>query len=538
MRLLLLLLPIFVFASSDVYLDWLKDKPKSIAKDFYIWRYLDKDITPGQANEAFYQSNRVNNKILFRWAKKSNDKYLKEDVRCMKLKAKQLTKERNADCIVNGLSTYKAVQLHTYELNKLANKLAKDYESESKMLKIIASKDPFSKMVIDEDRNQFFKIFNNCGSTYRQSKLNRKFSKKFIDRIKSSYAFYQTVKLIVTNPKMRTAQKSLLTINTNGIYSNHKHKIVFFLAMNAIKHKDNKNAIRFLEDAYKTAYFKMDKDKVSFWQYLITTDSKYLNMTAESWDNNIYSIYAKELLGQKIDNVISDIGYDKLKDAPIDITNQFEWIAFEKDLKKVSDKEIEEFIEKFYTKDTIGHLTYILERYTGYRYSFFPMPYDEYLKGTNIDRKALVFALGRQESRFIPSSISHSYAMGVMQFMPFVSKSIAKEKKEKYLIDKMLTPKKSYEYANHHLNFLEYRLKHPLLIAYAYNGGIGFTRGLLKKDFFKSKNSIFEPFLSMELVHYDESKRYGKKVLANYYIYKKLLGKPVKMADLIKDVLK
>jgi soluble lytic murein transglycosylase len=537
MKFIIFLLPIFIFAN-DVYLDWLHDKPRSITKDFYIWRYLNQDITPAQADEAFYQSNRVNNKILYRWAKKSDDKYLKEDVRCMKLKAKQLTKEKNPDCIINGLSTWKATQLKTHELIRLSQKLANNYELQSKMLKIMAKKDPFSELVIQDNTRLFFKVFNSCGGVYRAKYLNKKFSNRFINKIKGKYSFYQTIKLITTTPKLITAQKSLFNIDTKGIYKKHSHKTIFLLAINAVKHKKTKSAIRYLEAAYKTAYFKMDKDKVTFWQYLVTGDAKYLNLTANSWDINMYSIYAKELLGEKVDNIIHDIGYDKLKQTPIDITNQFQWIAYHKDLKKLNDKKIENFIDKFYTKDTIGHLTYILERYTNYRYGFFPTPYEEYLKGTNTDRKALIFALGRQESRFIPSSISHSYAMGLMQFMPFVSKAIAKERKEKYRIDSLLEPKQSYKYANHHLNFLEYRLKHPLLISYAYNGGIGFTRRMLKSGFFNRKNSIFEPFLSMELVPYDESKRYGKKVLANYYVYKQILGKPVKMADLIKDVLK
>ena len=49
-------------------------------------------------------------------------------------------------------------------------------------------------------------------------------------------------------------------------------------------------------------------------------------------------------------------------------------------------------------------------------------------------RKSLIYALGRQESRFIPTSVSSSYAMGTMQIMPFLSKAIAKELKESYNI--------------------------------------------------------------------------------------------------------
>ncbi len=55
--------------------------------------------------------------------------------------------------------------------------------------------------------------------------------------------------------------------------------------------------------------------------------------------------------------------------------------------------------------------------------------------------------------------------------------------------------------------------------------------GLFSKD---SKYKKFEPFLSMELLPYNETRKYGKKVLANYYIYKNHIDKenPVKLKAL------
>jgi soluble lytic murein transglycosylase len=83
------------------------------------------------------------------------------------------------------------------------------------------------------------------------------------------------------------------------------------------------------------------------------------------------------------------------------------------------------------------------------------------------------------------------------------------------------------KYANHHLNYLDSKLNHPLFIAYAYNGGIGFTRRILKTNLFKNKK--YEPFLSMELLPYDETKKYGKKVLTNYFIYQNHINKDKKI---------
>ena len=64
---------------------------------------------------------------------------------------------------------------------------------------------------------------------------------------------------------------------------------------------------------------------------------------------------------------------------------------------------------------------------------------------------------------------------------------------------------------------MDKRLNNPLFIAYAYNGGIGFTKRTLKKGLFKKGE--YEPWLSMELIPYFETKNYGKKVLANYFVY-------------------
>ena len=60
-------------------------------------------------------------------------------------------------------------------------------------------------------------------------------------------------------------------------------------------------------------------------------------------------------------------------------------------------------------------------------------------------------------------------------------------------------------------------------MAYAYNGGAGYTKTQLKKGLFAKKNR-FEPFLSMELISFAETREYGKKVLANYYIYNNYLN--------------
>jgi len=150
-------------------------------------------------------------------------------------------------------------------------------------------------------------------------------------------------------------------------------------------------------------------------------------------------------------------------------------------------------------------------------------------------RQALIYAIARQESRFVPGSVSRSFALGLMQFMPFLIDHVAKQKGEVIDYDEIFKPRKAIEYADYHLDYLESYLYHPLFIAYAYNGGIGFTKRLITRpNYFKE--GAFEPYLSMEKIKNVEAREYGKKVLTNYVIYLNKLGIPTRMITLINQL--
>ncbi|MEA2091792.1 MAG: transglycosylase SLT domain-containing protein, partial [Campylobacterota bacterium] len=136
-----------------------------------------------------------------------------------------------------------------------------------------------------------------------------------------------------------------------------------------------------------------------------------------------------------------------------------------------------------------------------------------------------------QESKLIPSALSRSYALGLMQLMPFVADAISKNIKNPVKnYNEMFIPKNNINYALEHLKWMKKSLYHPLFMAYAYNGGMGFfKRHLLKGNFNSGK---YEPFLSMELMSNSESREYGKKVLANYVMYKKVMGEDISIVRL------
>ena len=426
---------------------WLDTKPRSIAKDFYIWRYLDKNITPDEAIEILGDVKNVNRKILKRYAKKLKHKETSKVIQCMGMKAKKLVKE-DAFCIEIGMTTYKATKLSRNELDIIISKTKDLYPLSAKRFKILNSKNPFDTLIKNSPK-VFFDTFNQCGGNIRAKYFNHTLQLDTINKLRLNKKFAQTIKLITTNKNLTKLQQSLFEVNPKNL----SHKATFFLAINAIRYDKKDIALRYLKVSYKNAYFQDDKDKVLFWQYKLTNEDKYLQLLSQSWETNIYSLLAFEKLNLK----------PKLK------------------------------------KDK------------------YPMPYKNIIGDFPLQRQALIYAIARQESRFDKNAISSAYALGIMQIMPFLSKSIAKELNEFYDIDKQFEPQTNLKYANHHLNFLEKRLTYPLFMSYAYNGGIGFMRRMLKSGLFKT--GTYEPFLSMELLPYDETKRYGKKVLRNYIVY-------------------
>ena len=519
-----------IFAQ-DITMQWLEKQPKSYAKDFYIWRYLNKDITPQQANQALSQVRRLNTKILYRYITKSDDPILKDYKSCMRAKTLKLV---NSDdyCIEAGLSMYDATKLSRKDLKQVIQKVQKEYPKFAQKLSILDSAIPF-KSLIETDNETFFGVFNQVGGKYRSQYFNQLFPIKTLHRLKTDQRDFTTmIQLITSNPNMSKAQKSLLHFEDQGL----NYKNTFALAINAIKYKKKSLALRYLDQAYKKAYFQMEKDNVIFWQYQLTKEKKHLDQLVSSWDVNLYTLFAHSELKTSHPNIVYNIEQKQDAKGLFDISNPFKWHKVLDESKNIDEIKMKKYENIFSTEDTLGHLAFVKERYNQYKKSYFVTPYQNYLKSLDKDRQALIYAIARQESRFIPTSISTAYAMGVMQIMPFLSKAIAKELKEPYDIDKQLEPKTNLKYANHHLNFLDKRLDNPLFIAYAYNGGIGFTKRILKSGLFKKGR--YEPWLSMELIPYSETKKYGKKVLANYYIYQNYLNPKNKIffSELIKSI--
>jgi len=519
-KILLLTLILTTFISAKIYsFKELKTMPKSISKDYFIWRFLqDKRSTKKEALESY------------KWIKRNNSK-LKRAIR-KKVGYVPMAKKvkRNIDPKNYIIYPASAANKSRKSLKKLYAKIQKQGRY-SDVLKVMSDDKPFEVLEGLKPQAQCY-IFNNCKGAYRKKRLNKPFSPKNLQKLITQKQFNRTIHLIVTTPKLDKLKASLVNINITKELNlkSLTFSSRFLLAMNAVEFSKIKEAKKYLNLALKVATYSSQKDQSHFWLYLLTKDKKYLQKLLKSTSVNIYTLRAMDILKKSYPKVITPkFSFTLIPD--FDLYNPIDWEKLKIEMKK-HPKNLHKLAEKYKSSPTVGIYSYIKEKADNYRKPYFPMPYMDGMIGYKKERIALLYAIGKQESRFVPASVSTSYALGMMQIMPFLIKHLAKERKEKLDLDKMFDPYVAISYANQHLNYLNKKLYHPLFIAYAYNGGIGFTRRILRSKHLFKKGK-YEPYLSMELIDYEESKKYGKKVLTNYVVYMNLLGRKIKITPLL-----
>ncbi len=509
------LFPTFIFCQ-NITLQFFQDKPRSFLKDFYISQFLDQNITSNEAKALVGDVHNMNYRLFYKFADKIDD--FKRVKYCLKLDAKYY-EGKSADCIAMGLSGFKATKLPSKTLINISDSIKNSYPKLADKYKLIATRS--FKTLIDAKDELTISTFNSVGKEFRRAYYNYKIPPAKVNGLSGHKAFNTMVETIVRDLKLKELQKSIIKFDSSSLNA----KTNFLLALNAIKHNRDDVAIWYLKLSQKKAKLQFDKDKVLFWKYLLTKDVANLTKLTKSKDINIYTLFAHERLKLSPKGIKTSLLPKKIK-PPFDVSEPFAWIRvknsfYQKKYNSYEDKRASAM--KLNSDDTLGHVAKLIYKFSLNEHYFFK-PYSKYLSDISPKRVALILAIARQESRFIPTAVSYSYALGLMQFMPYVAKDIAKENGFKdFRYEDMFKPKIAYKFANIHLDFLEKSLYHPLIIAYAYNGGIGFTkRQILTKDYFK--DGKYEPYLSLEMVPNAQARKYGKIVLANYVIYAKLLG--------------
>jgi len=479
---------------SALSLDEIKNMPKSVERDFYIWQFIeDTETTKEEAKEAIKLRKSTNYLLRKSYLKKTGIKLTSK---------KKVVKKSDSE-----IKYLKKQQ----EIIVSLKKNGRFFENWKKL--------PPKKRL---------EIFNLAGKENRKL-LNQKISSDFYNEMSKYYAINQFI---------YRAKKEHLKNLLDVIYNTPPVEGTKISYNNLMKFgfKDltskNENAKEFFSKAINRARARVEADRALFWTYMATKDKTYLEKLSKTHDFNIYKLIALDLLDKPYPKPVT---FDIKGDSNITkVTTPIEWAKLKKKIF-AKNTNLFELAKEFANKESIGFYSYILTKAHKYTKDYFPLAYTEHMKDLPVDRQAMLLAIARQESRFIPVAVSRSFAVGLMQFMPFLVKHIAKQRKEDITLEDMFKPEVAIRFANTHLDYLDKWLYNPLFVAYAYNAGIGYTRKMLrKKSMFKEKE--YEPYLSIELLDNPQAKEYGKRVLANYVVYKMLLGSPIKITTLLNQL--
>ena len=154
-----------------------------------------------------------------------------------------------------------------------------------------------------------------------------------------------------------------------------------------------------------------------------------------------------------------------------------------------------------------------------YKNVAFPTPFRKLVYKLSKDfavPRSLIYAVMRQESLFDPLALSRSDAKGLMQLIDTTAKWQAKRLGVK--INDIFDPKENLTlgvaYLSHLINFWNGDLVRAIA---SYNAGPGAVRRWLDFE---------DPVLFIETIPYKETRKYTRRVLMFFYIYRELLSEP------------
>jgi soluble lytic murein transglycosylase-like protein len=159
--------------------------------------------------------------------------------------------------------------------------------------------------------------------------------------------------------------------------------------------------------------------------------------------------------------------------------------------------------------------------------SEYPAPELTPVGGFTID-KALVYAIGYQESRFNPAAISPVGAIGLMQLMPeSAARAVGDDKLKKDpspLFDASYNMRAGQDYIAW---LMDRGVGYDILrVVAAYNGGPGAVLNTLKKV-----GNDADPLLIIECLPAQETRNYVEKVMAAYWTYRRQWGQDTPTLD-------
>ena len=455
--------PLFLISAD---LSFIESKPKGIARDFYIYLYLEENqkINSDDALKLYELIDNKSYKIMSLLKEKIPSQSLPKAMQCRAKKLHELLKEDD-ECFNLGFRLDYAIWLKDADIARLESPATK------RRVEILRTRNKAKilEKILDSSGEDFSAIYN---ATAQKSAIFNVAPKNLKNL--SNKNFEKSLYHLILSKKYPKFTRALLRENISGV----NDWSAYALGLNELESGSKKKAIGYFKQAVSNASFKLMHDKALFWVYKISENlgdkaqsDESLNALASSTHFNLYSLYAVKKLNVAPKYHIIDENSEIFKEipkkanAPFDVANPFAWQKMRKEIVDIQNKDsLVKVAKLLYHKESMPHLVFVLNRYFDFQKSFFIKPYKDDLI---FDDENLVYAVARQESAFIPSVISRSYALGMMQIMPFNVHNFAKALKiDNITYADMFEPKTSLKFGDYYLELVVISLDRLLFSAF------------------------------------------------------------------------
>jgi soluble lytic murein transglycosylase len=154
----------------------------------------------------------------------------------------------------------------------------------------------------------------------------------------------------------------------------------------------------------------------------------------------------------------------------------------------------------------------------------FPKPYWSDLKkysSSNALDPYLVASLIRQESAFNPNAVSRANAVGLMQLLPKVGKSVAKQEKlKKFNPQQLFTPAVNMQLGTRYFRIMVDKFDSFEYALAAYNAGSDRVQDWMGQGKYR------DPQEFVESIPFTETREYVQNIIRNANVYRQLYGAP------------
>ncbi|GHV07796.1 hypothetical protein AGMMS50229_15190 [Campylobacterota bacterium] len=510
----------------------LEKRPQGRTRDFASSIFLKSSTKVDPSRTIFYTMRSPKPKAVGNFAAIVKSRSLNALLAC---KQAAISSATSAECLAIALTVSQAENLDKPLLEALSTKVAAIDPNKSAWLSALAKANPLEAAA--RDPSTFFTIALGASESFWQKQPALKIG---VEALQDDRRFSRVVQRLAVLNIPRENSRFLLAADAKKL----DHKGAFYLAILQLQNDRFFAASAAFAISETKADTQYAKDRAAFWQWLTSTDKKAVDRLLSSHDINIYSLLAHEIYENKLPVFHTTAEAPKGAKAVYKEKQLFDPYFAESLSRKIhagDHKILKAELAKLAHQDAQAYRAAILYALEPHKPpNFYLSPYQKPLEKLSADDRAIALAIMRQESRYIPSALSTSYAIGSMQMMPFLIEDMTKERKAfkgHETIWSFFSPYIELPYAIRHIAWLKSKLDHPLYIFYAYNAGQGFTRRLLdSRRLFQTGK--YEPFLSMELVPVEETREYGKLVLSNYVIYKMLENDPITLDSLLRTLTK